>query len=84
MSEEIARLHQPAAEISEEALARAEAMIEQQFGERRRRPPVLSRHRTRGCPPVHRSECGTFVIRRMIAAELRERDRVGRAIQAEW
>ncbi len=32
MSEEIARLHQPAAEISEEALARAEAMIEQEEG----------------------------------------------------
>ncbi len=32
MSEEIARLHQPAAEVSEQALARAEAMIEQEEG----------------------------------------------------
>jgi len=32
MSEEIARLHQPAAEVSEEALKRAEAMIEQEEG----------------------------------------------------
>src|SRR5467141_2168642 len=30
MSEEIARIHQPAAEISEEALKRAEALIEQE------------------------------------------------------
>ena len=32
MSEEIARLHQPAAEVSEEALARAEEMIEREEG----------------------------------------------------
>ena len=32
MSDEIARLHQPAAEVSEEALARAEEMIEQEEG----------------------------------------------------
>jgi TRAP transporter 4TM/12TM fusion protein len=32
MSEEVARLHQPAAEVSEEALRRAEAMIEQEEG----------------------------------------------------
>ena len=32
MSEEVARLHQPAAEISEEALRRAEEMIEQEEG----------------------------------------------------
>ncbi|MEW6688346.1 MAG: TRAP transporter fused permease subunit [Pseudomonadota bacterium] len=32
MSEETIRLHQPAAEVSEEALARAEAMIEQEEG----------------------------------------------------
>ena len=32
MSEEIARLHQPAAEVSEEALRRAEEMIEQEEG----------------------------------------------------
>jgi len=32
MSEEITRLHQPAAEVSEEALARAEAMIEKEEG----------------------------------------------------
>ena len=32
MSEEIARLHQPAQEVSEEALARAEEMIEQEEG----------------------------------------------------
>ncbi len=32
MSDEIARLHQPAAEVSEEALKRAEAMIEQEEG----------------------------------------------------
>jgi TRAP transporter 4TM/12TM fusion protein len=32
MSEEVARLHQPAAEVSEEALRRAEEMIEQEEG----------------------------------------------------
>src|SRR2546422_7579996 len=32
MSEEIARIHQPAAEISEEALKRAEELIEQEEG----------------------------------------------------
>jgi TRAP-type uncharacterized transport system fused permease subunit len=32
MSEEIARLHQPAAEVSEEALKRAEEMIEREEG----------------------------------------------------
>src|SRR5918992_371013 len=32
MSEEIARLHQPAAEVSEEALRRAEEMIEREEG----------------------------------------------------
>src|SRR3954471_10836332 len=32
MSEEIARLHRPAAEVSEEALARAEEMIEREEG----------------------------------------------------
>src|SRR5688572_2246628 len=32
MSEEVARLHQPAAEVSEEALRRAQAMIEQEEG----------------------------------------------------
>src|SRR5690349_18972146 len=32
MSEDVARLHQPAAGISEEALARAEEMIEQEEG----------------------------------------------------
>src|SRR5688572_12977031 len=32
MSDDVARLHQPAAEISDEALARAEEMIEQEEG----------------------------------------------------
>src|ERR671924_2105084 len=32
MSEEVARIHQPAAEISEEALKRAEEMIEEEEG----------------------------------------------------
>jgi len=32
MSEDVARLHQPAAEVSEQALARAEEMIEREEG----------------------------------------------------
>jgi hypothetical protein len=38
MSDEVARIHQPSAEVSEEALKRAEEMIEQEEG-------VQNRHR---------------------------------------
>src|SRR4051794_37764131 len=42
MSEEIARLHRPAAEVSEEALARAEEMIEREEGVQNKLPGALA------------------------------------------
>ena len=52
MSEDIARLHQPAAEVSAEALARAEEMIEREEGVQNRLRGWLARARRRASAVV--------------------------------
>jgi hypothetical protein len=63
--------------------AEAERFVEATLGDGRRRRTVVARVASHRCPPVWCSECGCFVVRRMTADELRERDRGGRAILAE-